>query len=237
MDNLGNTAAAGLLARMQALDVVANNLANASTSGYKAQNEFHELLEGNKGPDVPHARSQWTDQAQGTLIPTGKPTDLAISGTGFFVVEGKSGPLLTRNGSFHQLPSGELATSEGHRLRSATGGSLGLRPGVPFLIRQDGTVMQDGVDAGRIEIAEVADVSKLEKMGNTLFSPKNAGALKPATGEIVQGSVEGSNVSVVDASVRMISVMRQFEALQKALTMNADMNRKTLEEVARVNAG
>ena len=70
------------------------------------------------------------------------------------------------------------------------------------------------------------------------FTPsKNAGELKASDAEVVQGSVEGSNVSVVDASVRMISVMRQFESLQKALTLNAEMNRKTLEEVARVSAG
>ncbi len=222
---------------MQALDVVANNLANAATSGYKAQFEFHELLEGAKGREVPQARSQWTDLAQGTLVPTGKSTDLALSGAGFFVVEGKSGPLLTRNGSFRQLPTGELASSEGYKVRSSAGGSLSLRPGVPFLVRTDGVVMQDGIEAGRIEVAEVAEVNRLEKMGNTLFNPKNAGELKPSDAEVVQGSVEGSNVSVVDASIRMISVMRQFESLQKALTLNAEMNRKTLEEVARVNAG
>jgi len=237
MDNLGNTAAAGMFARMQTLDVVANNLANAATSGYKAQFEFQELLEGVNGREVPQARSQWTDLAQGTLVPTGKSTDLALSGAGFFVVEGKSGPLLTRNGSFRQLPSGELASTEGYRVRSSAGGSLSLRPGVPFLVRPDGVVMQDGVEAGRIAVAEVADFNGLEKMGNSLFDPKNAGELKASDAEVVQGSVEGSNVSVVDASVRMISVMRQFESLQKALTLNAEMNRKTLEEVARVSAG
>lgn len=237
MENLGNTAAAGMFARMQALEIVANNLANASTTGFKAQVEFHEVMEGMQGRSIPQSHDQWTDMSQGTLIPTGKPTDLAISGTGFFVVDTKSGPLLTRNGTFRQLPGGELVTVEGHKLRNATGGPLTLRPGAPFTVRGDGSVMQDGVEAGRVEISEVADVTKLEKVGNQLFEPKRAGALRPATGQVVQGSLEGSNVSVVDTSVRMISVMRQFESLQKALSINSDMNRKTVEEVARVTGG
>jgi flagellar basal-body rod protein FlgF len=237
MDPLATTAAAGMIARMRSLDLVANNLANAATSGYKAEHDYHQILADPSAPGGGSWKLQWADQAQGILTPTGKMTDIAISGPGFFVVEGKNGPLLTRNGSFRQLPGGELATTDGYLVRNAAGGPISLRPGVPFEVMPDGSVRQDGSEVGRLEIAEVADASQLQKMGNSLFDPKNAGPLRAIGGTVEQGSLEGSNVSVVESSTRMISVMRQYESLQKALTLNSDMNRKTIEEVARVSGG
>lgn len=222
---------------MQALDMVANNLANAATTGFKSESEFHDLLVSTNGTELPQAKGQWSDPSQGTLVPTQKATDFALAGPGFFVVESKAGPLLTRNGSFHQLSDGQLATAEGHKVRSVSGDAIKLAPGVPFSVREDGAVIQNGAEAGRMEIVSVADSNRLEKMGNSFFNPRNAGPLKPSATPVVQGSLENSNVGVVESSVRMISIMRQFESLQKALTLNADMNRKTIEEVARVTAG
>lgn len=237
MDHIATTAAAGMIARMRSLDLVANNLANAATSGYKAEHDYHQILGDPSVSGGGSRKLQWADQGQGTLTPTGKMTDVAVSGPGFFVVEGKIGPLLTRNGSFKQLPGGELASADGYLVRSATGGPISLRPGAPFEVMPDGSVRQDGSEVGRLEIADVADVRRLQKMGSSLFDPQNAGPLRAIGGSVVQGSLEGSNVSVVESSTRMISVMRQYESLQKALTLNSDMNRKTIEEVARVSGG
>jgi len=237
MDQISINATAGLRTRMQALDIVANNIANAGTSGYKTQNDFHDLFLSSNGAQLPHTKTQWTDQAQGTAVQTDRATDLALSGAGYFAVEGPSGTLLTRNGSFHQLPSGELATPEGYKLRGVDGKPVALLPGVPFQVKPDATVTQNGVEAGRIELVEVEDANGLERMGNSILDPRGAGTLRPAKAQVMQGSLEGSNVSVVESSVRMLSVMRQFESLQKALTINAEMNRKTIEEVARVTAG
>src|SRR5690242_18395190 len=106
MDSLTALAASGLRARMESLDLLANNVANASTGGYKADREFYSLYAGsaeeNEGDPstMPVIERPWTDHAQGTLQRTGNPLDLALDGKGFFAVDGPSGRLFTRNGSF-----------------------------------------------------------------------------------------------------------------------------------------
>ncbi len=116
MDQIAVTAASGLHARMEALDLVANNLANATTGGFKLDREFYSLFSagegsdvtGNSGTKLPVIQKQWTDFSQGTLTPTGNSLDLGLSGKGFFVVNGPSGPLYTRSGSFQLSASGAL---------------------------------------------------------------------------------------------------------------------------------
>ena len=107
MDQISVMAAAGMQARMQSLDLVANNLANSSTGGYKSDGEFYTLFtseaagEDASGPSaVPMIQRQWTDFKQGLLEPTNNPLDFGLSGKGYFVVQGPSGPLYTRNGNF-----------------------------------------------------------------------------------------------------------------------------------------
>src|SRR5262249_54839104 len=106
MDPLTAVAASGLRARMESLDLLANNVANASTGGYKADREFYSLYlapeaaESDDPRAMPLIERPWVDLTQGPIHNTGNPTDLAISGKGFFVVDGPSGPLYTRNGSF-----------------------------------------------------------------------------------------------------------------------------------------
>ena len=109
MDPLTSAAASGLQARMQSLDMLANNLANSSSSGFKADREFYGTylapeLESESDPIVgesPLVQKQWTDFSQGTIVNSGNQTDFALSGAGFFAVNGPNGTLYTRNGSFH----------------------------------------------------------------------------------------------------------------------------------------
>src|SRR5579862_5744675 len=133
MDQIGLTAASGLRSRMQALDMLANNLANSTTGGFKTDREFYGLfsadadssIEGETSPTkLPQIQKQWTDFSQGTLQPTGSPLDLALSGKGFFAVNGPSGPLYTRNGAFQLSQTGVLTTAEGYPLNAATGGTI-----------------------------------------------------------------------------------------------------------------
>ena len=107
MDPLTTAAASGLQARMDSLDLLANNLANTSTGGYKADREFYSTYFSPDATgfdptvgDSPVVEKRWTDFTQGPLLSTGNPTDLALSGPGFFAVNGAKGPLYTRNGSF-----------------------------------------------------------------------------------------------------------------------------------------
>src|SRR5580704_18425517 len=124
MDQLSVLAASGLRARMQSLDLVANNIANASTGGYKGDSEFYSLFASEAASadaldppsTAPMIERQWTDFSQGLLQPTNNPLDFGISGKGFFVVQSPSGPLYTRNGNFRFDTKGQLVTGEGYPL-------------------------------------------------------------------------------------------------------------------------
>lgn len=243
MDPITAGAAGGLRARMDALDMLANNISNAATAGFKKDSEFYSLFEdaesllwGSGTSAMPLVEKPWTDFSQGTISPTGAQTDLGISGPGLFAVNGPSGPLYTRNGNFRVGPSGIVTTQEGYALRLAGGAALQVGPGA-FDVAPDGTVRQGNTVLGRLELVEFAP-DALVKQGASLYrtvDPAVTGT--PArTAEIHQGKLEGSNVSTSESAVRMVGLMRQFEALQKAISIGADMNRKAIEEVARVGS-
>jgi flagellar basal body rod protein FlgG len=229
---------------MEALDVLANNLANAATSGFKNDREFYNLYMSSEGtspvPDgpqltVPVIEKQWTDFAQGVLQPTGNQLDLAISGPGFFAVNGPSGPLYTRNGSFKVSSEGQLVTVEGYAVRSADGSEIKLSADKPIVITTDGTVRQEGAIVGRIGAFDFKSTAGLRKMGATYFQNGDTAAATAAEkAEVQQGKLENSNVPVAEAAMRLVGTMRQFEMLQKAIGISSEMNRRSIEEVAKV---
>ncbi|MEO8592513.1 MAG: flagellar basal-body rod protein FlgF [Candidatus Solibacter sp.] len=242
MDPITAIAASGLRARMESLDLLANNIANAGTGGYKADREFNSLYmapeaEGlDNTSAMPLIERPWVDHAQGTLQSTGNPTDIALSGKGFFAVNGPSGPLYTRNGSFRVSADGTLTTAEGYPVRTAQGGPLTLQPLRPVEISRDGTITQDGITTGKLEIVDFTSTAGIAKQGSNYFRVTDASARPvPATGTSVeQGHLEASNTGAAEAAVRLVSVMRQFEMLQKAVSLGSEMNKRAIEEVARV---
>lgn len=245
MDQVAATAASGLHARMEALDMLANNLANATTGGYKLDREFYTLF--NAGPDsdyeggvpstLPDIKSQWTDFTQGELQPTGNPLDVAISGPGFFQVNGPSGPLYTRNGGFQISSNGQLMTADGYPVATVGGGTIQTTSKTPITIAPDGTVEQDAQPLGQLAVVDFQDRSVLEKVGRSYFTNTSLQAQpEPAKNEtVVQKQLEESNVSPAESAVRLVDVMRQFEMLQKAVSVTNDMDNKSLQEVARVS--
>jgi flagellar basal-body rod protein FlgF len=246
MDQVSATAASGLRARMEVLDMLSNNLANAATSGYKLDREFYTLfsaedddsIEGAGSTKLPQIQKQWTDFTQGTLQPTGSPLDLALSGKGFFSVTGPSGVLYTRNGGFQLSQAGVLTTSEGYPVLSTTGGTIQTGSQNPLTVSPDGTVQQDGNPLGQIAVMDFADRTTLQKMGSNYYSNSNP-AVKPLVAEtatVAQGKIEASNVVAAESAVRLVGVMRQFEMLQKAIAITTDMDKKSLDEVARVGS-
>jgi flagellar basal body rod protein FlgG len=187
---------------------------------------------------LPVVEKPWVDFSQGLLHETGSPFDLAISGDGLFAVNSPSGPLYTRNGNFTSTPGGELVTSEGYAVRSAGGTSLQVKPGVPIEVLRDGSVRQDGKEVGRLQIVDFKGASGLAKMGNSYFRHPDPKAVPGAAAsfQVHQGKLESSNVGPAESAVRLVSVMRQFEMLQKAVQIGADMDRKAVEEVAHVGS-
>jgi len=246
MDALTTAAATGLRAKMESLEMLANNLANADTVGYKIDREFYSLYVSAEAQDplapagsastLPVIERHWTDFSSGTMRTTANPLDLAISGRGFFAVNGPAGTLYTRNGSFKLSPAGILTTGEGHAVRMVGGGPLQTASSSPLKISVDGTISQDAGVLGQLEIFDFKDLSMLTKQGAGYFNASAGAVPAAATGEVRQGRLEGSNGVSAEGAVRLVNVMRQFEMLQKALVLGGEMNRKAVEEVARVGS-
>lgn len=245
MDNLGIAAASGLQSRMISLDMLANNLANSGTAGFKSDREFYGSytspdaengVDGGDGAALPVIEKQWTDFSPGVMEPTGSPLDAAITGKGFFVVSGPKGPLYTRAGHFRILAGGELADDSGYPVHGAGGASITLASGKPITITRDGSIQQDGASIGQLEVVDFKSTASLVKTRGASFEntdPKNQPVA--ATGvDIEQGKLEGSNVPVAYAAMRLVGVMRQFEMLQKAMGISGQMDTKSIQEVAHV---
>ena len=248
MDALTISAASGLRARMETLDMLANNLANTATNGFKSDREFYNLYvspEAQPSLDsagslatVPVIEKNWTDFTQGTLVPTGNNLDLALSGKGFFTAKGLSGPLYTRNGSFRLSASGVLVTADGYPLQTDDGKIIQTQSQSPLEVLADGEVQQDGQTLGKLLLVEFPAAAPVAKQGNTYFQMTDPKITPPAAAAVTveQGKIESSNVSPAESAARLVSVMRQFEMLNRAMTLSNDMNRRAVEEVAKVGA-
>jgi flagellar basal body rod protein FlgG len=242
MDPISISAASGMRSRMESLELLANNLANTETGGYKADREFYSIytsLDATSDPGTgdtntqPVIQSHWTDLAQGELRNTTNPLDFAIQGDGLFGVQTARGVRYTRNGNFRILPSGALATSDGSPVRGQAGAQILLQPNLPVDVFPDGTVRQGLQTVGQMEIASF-DRSAINKEGTSYFAAAPGAKPKPSTGEILQGKLEASNVGTAESAVRLVAIMRQFEMLQKAASIGSDMNKEAITEVARV---
>jgi len=247
MDPLTSSAASGMRARIESLDMLANNIANTSAPGFKADREFYGLYLSAEAADSPQGTSpatlpvierQWTDFTQGSVTPTNNPLDLALNGKGFFVATSPSGPLYTRNGNLQLSPQGQLQTLDGYPIQDQDGKPIMVDSSKSVEITPDGTVRQDGQDVTRIAVVDFKDSSALSKRGNSYFQTDLS--TMPATPapdtEVQQGKLEAANSQPAQSAVRLVSIMRQFETLQKAMTIGADMNRRAVEEVAKVTS-
>jgi flagellar basal-body rod protein FlgF len=245
MDPLTSAAASGIRARIESLDMLANNIANTSTPGFKADREYFgqylsseaaDSPEGTNPPVLPVIERQWTDFAQGSLLPTGNPLDLALNGKGFFVANAPSGPVFTRDGSLQISPQGDLVTLAGYPVQGQDGKPIHLDNSIPVEITVDGTVRQNGQDVSQIAVVDFPDPGVLAKRGNNYFR-LDVSTVQPtpvANAEIQQGKIEAANAQPAESAVRLVNILRQFETLQKAMAIGAEMNKRAVEEVARV---
>jgi flagellar basal-body rod protein FlgF len=247
MDKLAITAASGMKARMESLEMLANNIANQSSAGYKADREFYSLYLAPEALDstgasaiplpatLPVIERPWTDFSQGMLQATGNESHLALEGAGFFVVRGPSGPLYTRNGTFRLSPSGQLQTAEGYPVMDDRDRPVSLDPLKPFEVSAAGEIRQQGNAVARMQLVDIRRKEALTKRDGSYFNLSSpSGELPRATGTVHQGKIEASNFNPASAAVRLIGVMRQFETLQRAVQIGGEMGRRSIEEVARV---
>ena len=246
MDPIITAAANGLQANMDSIDMLANNIANASTNGFKADREFYSTYiapEIQNGSDAtvgesPVIQRQWTDFSQGTLLPTGTPTDLALSGSGFFSVSGPNGPLYTRSGNYRISKDGALVTAEGYPVLMTYGKAPQLTGSGPVSVQNDGSIMQDGNLVGQLKVVDFFDPSKLSRLVGPYFqiTDPQAAQAKTSSAQVFQGQIESSNAQPSEAAARMISLLRHFDMLQRAIKIGTDMNGEAIQEVARVTS-
>lgn len=223
------TAAAGMEAQQNQLDALANDLANVSTTGYKSLRVgFHDLLYQaagrGGGPGVLTGAGAASEVfgrnfAEGSLIPTGRSLDVALTGPGFIRVRGADGGVeLTRDGNLGVSADGRLRTAGGQLLEPPIRLPDGVDPS-EVSIGRDGTVNAAGERLGRISIVTVTNPDGLEAAGDNLFRPTEAsGAVRDVDGTAIeQGALESSNVDVADATVAMMNAQRGFELTSKAI--------------------
>lgn len=240
MDPLTVAAASGMRSRLESLDLLANNIANASTSGFKADGEFYSLYSSaDASADIaqlPMIQKRWTDFSQGTLTQTGSPLDVALSGKGFFAASAPDGRLYTRNGSFRLSNAGQLQTQEGYPVLGSDGKAIQLDPTQAIEIDRDGAIHQAGETVASLAVMECPDLEALSKRGNTYYSldPSGLPARPAASTEVRQSAIENANEQPAQGAVRLVGVLRQFEMLQRAITLGSTMNKQTIEEVAKV---
>ncbi len=222
---------AGLKALEQQLDVVAGNLANASTPGYRRSaasiRMFESFLEGgywDKGQSIP-VQTARIDFSPGDTSVTGNALDVAIqSPEGFFEVTLDDGSVgYTRNGRFSRNPTGELATRSGMRVSGEGGGPIVLANTGPISIAEDGTVLVDNESVGKIKVVDFASPEHLKRgRRGTLVAPPEAAIRTMEAPSLQTGAYEGSNVRATKELVRLIEAQRSYERKNRVIKMISD---------------
>lgn len=226
------SAASALDAAAVAQDTTAHNLAHLNTTGYRKRGVVYETFDQTlnrtlePAGDLSGTRISrgYSDFRAGPIHQTGHELDLAlVEPDRFFVVADQSGrSFLTRDGAFHRNSVGQILSTGGSALQTDAGGLIVPPGSASISIAPDGSVTADGVPVGRVRTMRVADLSRLNPVGDTLFeAPDEAGA-QPANSRVLQGHREGSNVNPAEAMSSMIIAARFYEAAQRSLRAIAE---------------
>jgi flagellar basal-body rod protein FlgF len=234
----------GMRAQTQALDLMANNLANVNTSGYLGeQATFHSLLASSRAqwmPPLNQAINNFNtlggtsvELASGNLTPTGNMLDFAVEGGGFFAVKTSAGIMYTRNGGFQLSSQRQLTTADGDPVLGDDG-PITL-PAGKVSVSADGTISVDGAVAGQLRVVEFAPSVSLQPEGKSLYSAPAKTAQPAVSSSVRQGMIAASNVNPITAVVGLITVQRNADMLQRALSeFYGDFNRIAVEDLPRV---
>jgi len=225
------------------LNVVANNLANMNTSGFKGEKMmFVEHLVRSKGGHRPIGEKQayvrdiatMRDFSEGPLEQTGNPLDLAISGEGFFTIQTDQGNKYTRNGHFELDEAGQLITRSGDPVLAEGGNPVFFAPGdTKIAISRDGTIATQNGDLGKLAIVKFTNGQQLRPGAGGMFATE-------ATPEVVenaniqQGMLEGSNVLPIVEMAHMIDVHRTYDSVKGFLEREDERMRKMIKDLAQV---
>jgi len=236
------------------MDVVANNVANLNTTGFKADNsQFEEYLMpvarenrfglADRQVSFVNDRGTWRDMHQGGVQATGNPLDVMIDGDGYLAVQTPNGERYTRNGSMQINAQGQLVTTDGLPVLGDNGPITFQPTDNDISITKDGrvSVLEGNVTTteslrGTLRIVRFANPAQLQKEGNNLYSSAGGGANPDTTSRLVQGSVEKSNVNGVIEISRMIQISRAYQQTATLLQQQSDLHKNAIHELAAVPA-
>ena len=228
-------ALSGAVLKQKHMDIFAQNVANASTPGYKKERiSFKDYIipVDNKPPLVADGRTMTelasviTDFSKGSLLRTGNPLDLAVNGEGFFALEDNR---YTRNGNFKIDSEGYLATQNDIRVLGS-GGPIAVQ-GKKIDINESGEVFVDDISVGKLQIVDFEDKEKLRKLDSGIFTTDDPG--DEISASISQGYYEASNVDAVKEMVQMLTSLREFESYQKVIQAFDDASSKVSNELGK----
>lgn len=239
MTDTVNLIAAAMRADADALRTVSQNVANAESVAYRrripiAHASFAAVSAAQADATAPAIDTRTVvDMQTGTMRRTGQALHAAIEGAGFFVVATSRGEVLTRSGDFRVDAGGALTTPGGQAVLGERGPIL-VGDAVPQ-IGADGTVYVRDANAGRLRIAEVSDPARLEALGDATFSvPVGVELIDTGSARVRQGFLETSNVSAVAEMIRMMEIVRHFEATQRLARTHDDMMSRAISQLGRV---
>lgn len=243
MDNAMYVALSRQMTLQRELNIVANNIANVDTTGFKVEGTMVKTdpSTGAKMVDGPPSLKFVIDDgvtrdfSQGALRQTDGAFDLGIEGQGFFRIQTATGEQFTRDGRFTLSPDGKLTTQAGDAVQGE-GGDIVIDPTQgPVAIAADGTVSQGANKVGKIAVVTFEDLSSLSKTGDNQF--RNTSNLQPqpaSAARVHQGMLEGSNVNSVLQITRLIEISRAYESMARTIENSAELSRRSVERLGRV---
>jgi flagellar basal-body rod protein FlgF/flagellar basal-body rod protein FlgG len=245
MDSGFYAACTGLLAKTDALELTANNMANSSTAGYKRQMEFYRSLEASTGShslsSVNKAVNDYgvlggtaVDMKSGEFEKTGNDLDLAMEGSGFFTVKTPAGIRYTRNGNFHTDTAGRLLTATGDPVMGEQG-PVELPSGT-ITISSDGTISQGGAVVATMKLVTFKPGTSLAAEGNSYYQAPAGSEIPAEDPRLSQGMLESSNQNPVVGAVSLIALQRHSQLLEQALSIfHSVFNNAPAQDLSRVS--
>lgn len=234
------TARTGMVNEQRRVDVLSNNLANASTTGFKKEGTVSESfadvlaykIKDTSEPVVARRLGKmnlgvkigetYTDYEEGSFQGTGNTFDLALAGKGFFAVEftnkaGETSTMYTRDGHFIVDSAGMVVNKNGDFLLDKNGQRIKLDPILEHSLDENGVIYEQGAAVTQVQVADFGDYNYLEKYGETYFTPVDGAQEIEAEGRVISGYLENSNVNVVHEMVELITYQRAYETNQKMI--------------------
>lgn len=224
------------------MSMVANNIANISTPGYRAQNLlFREFITDPKGQGPAYSMvyddGQFDSTAPGVTQTTGAPLDVALQGPGFFTISTPQGVRYTRAGSFTLNANNEIVMPNGDKLASAGGSPINIPTTAREIkIDEHGNVSTEEGIVGQVGVVEFDNNAPLVREGSGLYiAPAGANPRAATATRTMQGMLEGSNVQGVVETTRMIKILRDYQSLQRMIQNEHDLERTAIQRLTRLN--